>query len=247
MTGSKRGREVTDEDEQRLSDLRRKNKSMQADVEKLTTSRKILKKELEAARTQISALKSSSQRVLELRDNPTSRAAMIKQNSLDTLRAENTALLARLEKRDGSKNMVPQATVERLRGDIERKDAELAEKDKFLKRHRTVFAEKSREFRQAVASLLGWDLHIMPNGRVSVASIFYQGNNEDEDDDEPPGSIVFDGEKQTMKVSGGPKSAFAKEIQDQIKFWVDGRNEIPCFLAACSLEFYDRSTRAMKI
>jgi len=53
-------------------------------------------------------------------------------------------------------------------------------------------------------------------------------------------SIVFDGEQGTMKVSGGPKSKFASEIRDKIEFWVEGRKEIPCFLAACTLEFWEK-------
>lgn len=47
-----------------------------------------------------------------------------------------------------------------------------------------------------------------------------------------------------MKVSGGPKSLFAMKIRDQIKFWVTERGEIPCLLAALTLEFYEESTRA---
>ena len=47
-----------------------------------------------------------------------------------------------------------------------------------------------------------------------------------------------------MKVSGGPNSIFAGEIRPLIEFWVDGRKEVPCFLAALTLEFYERSTRA---
>jgi mitotic spindle assembly checkpoint protein MAD1 len=47
-----------------------------------------------------------------------------------------------------------------------------------------------------------------------------------------------------MKVSGGPNSLFALEIKNLITFWVEGRKEIPCFLAAMTLEFYEKTTRA---
>jgi len=47
-----------------------------------------------------------------------------------------------------------------------------------------------------------------------------------------------------MKVSGGPNSVFAGEIRQAVEFWVEGRKEIPCFLAALTLEFYERTTRA---
>ena len=51
---------------------------------------------------------------------------------------------------------------------------------------------------------------------------------------------MFDGENGTMKVSGGEQSVFAGEIRDQIVYWVEGRKEIPCFLAALTLEFWER-------
>lgn len=47
-----------------------------------------------------------------------------------------------------------------------------------------------------------------------------------------------------MKVSGGPRSLFALKIKDQIKFWVQERESIPCLLAALTLEFYEETTRA---
>ena len=74
----------------------------------------------------------------------------------------------------------------------------------------------------------------MPNGRVKVTSMFRPEEGEEEN------SIVFDGEKGTMKVSGGERSAFAGEIRDQIVYWVEGRREIPCFLAALTMEFWER-------
>lgn len=50
----------------------------------------------------------------------------------------------------------------------------------------------------------------------------------------------------TMKISGGPRSLFARKISDQIKFWVTDRGEIPCLLAALTLEFYEETTRAAR-
>jgi len=46
-----------------------------------------------------------------------------------------------------------------------------------------------------------------------------------------------------MKISGGPESAFAVKIADQIKFWVKEKGSIPCFLAALTLEFYDEGNK----
>ena len=83
----------------------------------------------------------------------------------------------------------------------------------------------------------------LPNGRFKVTSVLYPASINAEGEEEE-NSILFDGEKGTMKVSGGTESVFANEIRPLIEFWVDGRKEIPCFLAALTLEFYERTTRA---
>jgi mitotic spindle assembly checkpoint protein MAD1 len=83
----------------------------------------------------------------------------------------------------------------------------------------------------------------MPNGRVKATSILYPSHI-DSDGEEEENSITFDGENGTMKVSGGPNSVFAGEIRQAVEFWVEGKKEIPCFLAALTLEFYERTTRA---
>jgi mitotic spindle assembly checkpoint protein MAD1 len=49
-----------------------------------------------------------------------------------------------------------------------------------------------------------------------------------------------------MKIAGGPNGAFAREIKDLIKFWVDERKDVACFMAAMTLEFYEQSTRAAR-
>ncbi|KAI9663303.1 MAG: coiled-coil domain-containing protein mad1 [Alyxoria varia] len=148
---------------------------------------------------------------------------------------------------------VPASTAERLRADISERDDALASKDKHVMRLKQIWTSKSLEFREAVASILGWKLDFMPNGRVRVSSMFDKKNNanskrrkggagveEVEEEEEEERSIIFDGEAGTMKVSGGPQSRFANEIKGLIDFWVDGRKEVPCFLAACTLEFWER-------
>jgi mitotic spindle assembly checkpoint protein MAD1 len=120
-----------------------------------------------------------------------------------------------------------------------------AQNEKKTLRLKQIWSAKSLEFREAVCSILGWRLDFMPNGRVQATSELYPTSFCD--GEQQQNSIIFDGEKGTMKISGGPQSMFAKEIKSLIEFWVDGRKEIPCFLAACTLEFYDRSTRAQNI
>ena len=47
-----------------------------------------------------------------------------------------------------------------------------------------------------------------------------------------------------MKFSGGPNSPFAAEMRELVTFWVQERRSVPCFLAAMTLELWEKSSRA---
>ncbi|KAI9778751.1 MAG: coiled-coil domain-containing protein mad1 [Peltula sp. TS41687] len=239
---TKRPRE--EEQDERLGLLSRKNRKLQDEASKYHQTISLLEKELEIAKSQIQSLQSTSRtRILELRSNPTSNEAAIKQSTLTSLRAENAALLAQLEGQYEAK-VVPISVLDNARQTIEELKGLIAEKEKRMTRLREIWTAKALEFREAVASILGWRLDIMPNGRVRVASMFYPGVGGDEGEDN---SITFDGEQKTMKISGGPNGSFTREIKDLVRFWVDERKEIPCFLAAMTLEFYEKTTRAARM
>ena len=110
-------------------------------------------------------------------------------------------------------------------------------------RLKQIWTSKSLEFREAVASILGFKMDFMPNGRVRMTSLFWNDDAGEGGDGE--GSIIFDGEQGTMKVGGeaggdGGRPGFRREIEGLIRFWVEERKEIPCFLAAMTLEGYER-------
>ncbi|TKA61994.1 hypothetical protein B0A49_09526 [Cryomyces minteri] len=245
VAGTKRERD--EHDDERLGELRRKTRALQDDLSKLQTRNASLETELRVRETQLAALQESSRtRILELRSNPTADAEALKLSTLSTLREENKALLAQLEGRPQRTKVVPISTLEAARLTHRELEASLASAEKRMLRLKQIWASKSLEFREAVASILGWKMDFMPAGRFKMTSLLYPHQDGDGDGDEE-NSIVFDGENGTMKVSGGPQSVFAGEIRGLIEFWVEGRKEIPCFLAACTLEFYERSTRAARM
>ena len=101
-----------------------------------------------------------------------------------------------------------------------------------------VWKLKTHEFRELVISLLGWDVVFMPNGKTKVSSFFYPSNGEEEN------SIEFDGERGTMKVSGGPQSKFAGDVlESRLSSGFMDKGSVPCFLAALTLEFYEEMNR----
>ncbi|SMY25125.1 unnamed protein product [Zymoseptoria tritici ST99CH_1A5] len=247
----KRPREDDDANDERLGELRRKTRTLQGDLDKLQSRNQLLEAELKASLSQITTLKSSSRtRVLELRSNPTADVEAIKLSTLTTLRAENAALLSQLEGSGHTTKVVPVSTLDNYRNQLDDVKAQLAQAEKKTLRLKQIFSAKSLEFREAVCSILGWKLDFMPNGRVKATSILHPTSHiigEDGEAEEMENSIVFDGENGTMKVSGGVESVFAGELRANIEFWVEGRREIPCFLAACTLDFWEKKRGTMKI
>lgn len=252
----------SDAENERLSVLSRKNRSLQESLSKSEQSAKLLHQELKATKSHLKHLQAKSRtRVLELRDNPTAEAEAIKLSTLTTLKAENRDLLAQLRGDSLNVKSVPATTLESMKLDIQDMERSVADKEKRMRRLKEIWTAKSSEFREAVASLLGYKLDFLPNGRVRVTSMFHlspayrHGDPGASSDSSGPGSmgngeensIIFDGENGTMKISGGPNSLFAMEIKPLIKFWVEERKDIPCFLAAMTLDFYDKTTRAARI
>ncbi|RKF83834.1 Spindle assembly checkpoint component MAD1 [Golovinomyces cichoracearum] len=221
-------------DYDRQDQLIRKLRNLQNELDSLHNSKMLLEKDLSVARERLeAALQQNKTRILALRNNPTSNYEAIKQTTLTTLRQENYELLAQLQGTAQSVESVPSSSLAAARLEHSATQQALASEKKRNDRLMKVWGAKSTEFRQMVISLLGWDVVFMRDGKTRMTSFFYPSHDDDEN------SIVFDGEKGTMKVSGGPKSAFAIKISDQIRFWCKERGSIPCFLAALTLEFWE--------
>jgi mitotic spindle assembly checkpoint protein MAD1 len=251
----------SDAESERFTVLVRKNRILQDSLSKSEQSAALLQRELNASKSHVAALQAQSRtRILELRSNPTSDAEKIKLSTLEALRAENRDLLNQLRGEHMNVKVVPVSTLESMKLELQEMEKLVAEKEKRMRRLKEIWIAKSSEFREAVASVLGYKLDFMPNGRVRVTSMFHlspayrHGDRNASSDSRGPGSmgdgeensIIFDGENGTMKISGGPNSLFALEIRDLIKFWVEERKDIPCFLAAMTLDFYDKTTRAAR-
>jgi mitotic spindle assembly checkpoint protein MAD1 len=236
--GTKRPRDPSEENEH-IGVISRKNRKLQDELTTLQTGIKVLKKELQVAQERLAAAeRQSSTRILSLRSNPTSDHEAIKQSTLDALRKENADLLSQIQsKKHSTAATIPISSLEASQRYVRTLQLELASEKKGKDRLLKVWRSKTHEFRELVISLLGWDVVFMPNGKTKVTSFFYPKKGEEEN------SIEFDGERGTMKVSGGPQSKFAGRIGEQIKFWVHDKGSVPCFLAALTLEFYEEMNR----
>ncbi|KAI1081813.1 spindle assembly checkpoint component Mad1 [Whalleya microplaca] len=243
--GSKRSRSDELENEQ-LGELNRKRRKLADDLSKIQTQYQILQKEHEVLQSRLAAAEAANKtRILSLRSNPTSDFEAIKVATLEALKQENKELLSQLQKesrRNPSIPVIPASQLAAARREIEEAQRETASAQKSMRRLKEVWAAKSQEFKEAIFSTLGWTVTFIPNGKMRVESLYCPSMGGDGGEHE--NSIVFDGERGTMKVSGGPQSPFARRIADQIQFWVREKGCIPGFLAALTLEFYEEHTRA---
>ncbi|KAI0199212.1 spindle assembly checkpoint component Mad1 [Astrocystis sublimbata] len=239
--GSKRSHTDEAESEQ-LGELNRKRRKLADELSKLQAAHQLLQKEHEVVHSRLSAAEAANKtRILSLRSNPTSDFEAIKTATLAALKTENAELLSQLAK-DARRNpkvaLIPYSQLSAAKRDIEDAQREVASAQKTTRRLKEVWAAKSQEFKEAIFSTLGWTVTFIPNGKMRVESLYYPSQT-----DEHENSIVFDGERGTMKVSGGPQSQFARRIGDQIQFWVRDKGCIPGFLAALTLEFYEELAR----
>ncbi|KAL1843056.1 hypothetical protein VTJ49DRAFT_3191 [Mycothermus thermophilus] len=237
IVGTKRGRDDSDNsaEHEQLGQLARKNRKLQAELSELQTAHRLLRKEHEVATSQLASAREQLQtRILSLRSNPTSDHEAVKASTLAALKRENAELLALIERKPANFPTIPASQLAAAKREVEAALADAASAHKSARRLKEVWASKSAEFKEAVFSTLGWTVSFLPGGKMRVESVYYPSRT-----DEHENSIVFDGEKGTMKVGGGPRSAFAQRIGESIQFWVRERGCVPCFLAALTLEFWE--------
>ncbi|CAK7225965.1 coiled-coil domain-containing protein mad1 [Sporothrix curviconia] len=253
------------ENEQEVAQLLRRTRKLQDELAAAQTERRILTTELAVTQEQLAAeKKAAGVRVLALRSNPTSDYEAVQRSTLAALKQENAELLAHIQTNasaaKGSNKpraplsalpatatpspftTVPMSVLAAAQREIADAQAETASAQKTSRRLKEVWASKSAEFKEAVESTLGWHVTFIPNGKMRVESVYYPSTT-----DENENSIVFDGERGTMKVGGGPRSAFAQRIDDQIRFWVREKGCIPGFLAALTLEFCEEQSRTTTV
>lgn len=245
VVGTKRPAPTEDEDSpqhEQVGQLARKNRTLQDELDSLQRKHKVLEKELSVVRDQLAAVRrSSSVRILELRDNPTAQHEVVKQATINELRTENQQLRQLIH--DGETGtttfqVVPVSTLVALQRDLQLARDETASAKKKCQRLKEVFGEKSAEFKEAVFALLGWHVTFIPKNKMRVESVYYASET-----DEHERSITFDGDRGSMKFGGGPKSEFAVRLSDLTKYWVREKNCIPGFLAAVTLEFYEQAVQ----
>lgn len=224
-----------EESSEQTGELSRKNRQIQIDLASLQQAHVLLTSELSATKAQLaSAEQSSSTRILSLRANPTDSFQNLKFATIASLREENTALIDQLGGQPHGTKVVPVSSLRNAKLEIGELEHSIQEKEKRMLRLKQVYAKTMLDFREAIASLLGWKMDPMSNGRFRLTSMYNPSSLGDED--EGGNSLIFNGETGAFNTSGGPQSPFELEIRPLIRFWVEERQWIPGFLAGQSFQ-----------
>ncbi|KAF9907002.1 coiled-coil domain-containing protein mad1 [Linnemannia zychae] len=199
-------------------------------------------------------------RVLEINDSPAARHQAIRQHMLDSLKEENEALLKALtdlqqpdhlqgqqENAFGDQkvalqdtNVVPMASYNRLLGDFERLQEEVAENVKRSKRLKQSWTLKADEFLDAVRSLLGYKVNFLDNGRVELISVY---NSQEQQ------SFVFtsgQNDEGTMQLVGSGSQKYMEEHKESFNHWVNQLGSIPAFLSRVTLDLVEQQAHQLR-
>ncbi|KAF8340553.1 spindle assembly checkpoint component Mad1 [Cantharellus anzutake] len=182
--------------------------------------------------------------ILQMQANAASEHFALRRQELNRIKNENAALLNRIRQLEtaegGGSELVPRESWESVNAEKEELLSTVAQKEKRLLRLKQVFNAKAGEFREAVSSVLGYRLAFQST-RVRLTSAF-----------DSTASIVFDstskpdqadvGTMKLISIGGDDDPSGPAALQDLMKYWVQERHSIPCFLAAVTLDRYQAST-----
>nr|ODN75661.1 mitotic spindle assembly checkpoint protein MAD1 [Cryptococcus depauperatus CBS 7841] len=237
----------------RISQLEQEVAALEATVQDLTTANTHLDGEVNSLMQRVSSgeYNTAIERCLEHRNNPSSRVLAIRKQELQELKGENEELLERLAELDGllaqnsggdqmptrsqgedSGGVVPRSSFNRLKK--EKEELEKAHAKRLL-RLKEIFTAKSKEFLEAVYSLLGWRIKFDESGSDIRLTSMYA----------PKGksglTIKFtssEGHFGTMQMSG----MMARGLEECRQFWVVERQSVPGFLAQVTTEMFEKTT-----
>lgn len=212
---------------------------MQSTIDELTKANMSLDADIAELMLRVASgeYNTDRERCVELRANPAAKVHAVRNAQLEDLRRENAALLDRLKQLDttpleGGAGLVPRASYDRLEKE---RDTAAAAHEKRLLRLKEIFGLKSREFLEAVYSLLGWRIKFEENGGELRLTSMYA----------PKGKMGLtlkftsdEGHFGTMSMTG----AMRRGLEEAHQFWVVERQSIPGFLAQVTTEMFEKTT-----
>ena len=207
---------------QRLNELQLQNTNLQRDLQKFRNLNKLLEDKL----YKLLNLEGTKIRILQQRDSPFLKDQVIKKKELDLLRKANADLLEKQLNASPSIESVPISVYNSMNFDLQRQEEEIFKANKRLLRLKEVFNKKSLEFIDVVNSILGFKLEFRPDAKVKIYSCF-----------KPDKFLLVDLAKNTLE-----SNLKLDNWDELLGLWIEGRGQIPCFLATITLQLWQAST-----
>ncbi|KAF9035171.1 spindle assembly checkpoint component Mad1 [Panaeolus papilionaceus] len=210
-------------------------------------------------------------RILSMADNPEEEWFRSRKEIIERLKGENEALRGRLRDVEegmlsqnqsqsqsqndeganandnanapNSNSLIPPESFSSLLTDLSTLRLQLSQKEKRLQRLQEIFASKSKEFKDAIESVLGVKLAFYPNGGVRVTSVFdLYASFVFQPAPATAGATTDDDGLRTMQLiaqgEGGPE-----DVGGMMEYWIGKEQCIPGFMASVTLECWEKRRR----
>ncbi|WAQ87720.1 hypothetical protein PtA15_8A626 [Puccinia triticina] len=235
-----------------LSEQIDRNEELEMELDELTDANEMLKLEVDSLQLQVHRLERdlgrgeynpSTTQVLCPEGSPVEVEQAIRSSMLESLRAENGALLKQISKLEKgikpsgdevSESLVPRESLVTSRKEIERLEAEVARQIKARERLCEMYRETTATYKRAIWEILGYSLEAVANGEFRLRSALK---------DESSSTMLFvpgkaDGGQFEFKPN--PNSSFHQSslVVNLYDHWVHHRHSIPCFTAALTLDLH---------
>ncbi|WWC59638.1 uncharacterized protein I303_102197 [Kwoniella dejecticola CBS 10117] len=239
------------EAKEKIEQLEQDIQSLESTIAELTSANTRLDGEVNDLMRRVASGEYNPQveRVLELKNSPANRIMAVRNQTLIDLKNENDELLEKMRELDeiiaassggsgenqtntDASASVPRSSFDRLKK--EKEDLERSH-EKRLMRLKEIFTSKSKEFLEAVYSLLGWRIKFDESGSDIRLTSMYA----------PKGksglTLKFasqEGHFGTMQMSG----MMARGLEESRHFWIVERQSVPGFLAQVTTEMFEKTT-----
>ncbi|GMF41011.1 unnamed protein product [[Candida] boidinii] len=225
-------------------------KDYQENITIKTNEIKNLKIEINELKSEINKLLpvKSEYRIVELVNNPTNKIEKIKLEMINQLRIENEQLIKTIDNDnlEDDNKLIPISVYHRLNLDIKSQEEEIKSLNKRINRLKELYSKKTNKFNEIVYKLLGFKIEIVNNDNlVKITNKFFSkdgGSNESE--------YILVNLKNSKHLNELIEFNKIKEIKlnndklnNLIKFWINEKNDFPCFLSALNLELFEKTNQ----
>lgn len=180
--------------------------------------------------------------VLQLKSNPFTKDQIVKQSTLDSLRAENDDLIKKFIDNNQDIQHIPRSVFERQEVDKSNLQAKIDDLNKRNTRLRENFTKKAKDIISTVSKFFGFSIEFI-EGSISsneLGSKIKLISRYTSTDDLKNSYIILDMASKTLKAYGNYEfKTFCEELMNE---WANDKDQVPCILSALNIKLYQKYT-----